>query len=388
GPGLHPYHHAATEASASVDMLKAAMQYCNSAPDIKAKPNGSLYLEGYSQGGHAALATQEELQRNPVPGLILQKTVAGSGAYSLSLVQKNFVFDHADYASPSFLPYLLLGYQEVYGNMYGNLNQVFVQPYSTAMPGLFDGSLTVNEINLQLPAQWQSMFNPTYLWNLRYSYLHPVNSALRKNDLINWKPQSDLHLYYCTCDELVDNNNSLLAYLSFILKGSNRVTTAPLGPFKHAECAPFVMLLAKVKFDCDSHANPCGINLLSLLKSDTDDELVQFSQAMEESYQAPAVEDLLQDNILASYLSQEIPQEKNKLHVYPNPANDIVNVQLSSEMAGKAIISLFDMQGRRIREENYTGNLMIIDVKPLPAGIYKVVVSGDINLSQTLVVSK
>ncbi|TNF41227.1 MAG: hypothetical protein EP310_07630, partial [Bacteroidetes bacterium] len=55
GPGVHPYSHAASEASASVDMLKAAMEYCET---TLVKPNGNLYLSGYSQGAHAALATQ------------------------------------------------------------------------------------------------------------------------------------------------------------------------------------------------------------------------------------------------------------------------------------------------------------------------------------------
>ena len=67
-PSIHPYHHADTEASASVDLLKAALQYCSS-PEVYAKPSGDLYLSGYSQGAHAALATQRELQSDPLPGL-------------------------------------------------------------------------------------------------------------------------------------------------------------------------------------------------------------------------------------------------------------------------------------------------------------------------------
>ena len=93
GPGVHPYQHAASEASASVDMLKAALLLCNTNPLVMAKPNGSLYLSGYSQGAHAALATQNELQLHPIPGLALRKTVAGSGAYSLSYIQKNYLFE-------------------------------------------------------------------------------------------------------------------------------------------------------------------------------------------------------------------------------------------------------------------------------------------------------
>ena len=56
------------EASASVDMMEAVIELCTS-PLVLAKPDGNLYLSGYSQGAHAALATQLELEANPLPGL-------------------------------------------------------------------------------------------------------------------------------------------------------------------------------------------------------------------------------------------------------------------------------------------------------------------------------
>jgi hypothetical protein len=387
GPGIHPYQHADSEASASVDMLKAAMLLCNSYSTIKSKPDGKLYLSGYSQGAHAALATQNELQMNPVPGLSLRKTVAGSGAYSLSYVQKNFVFEQNNYSSPSFLPYLLLGYQEVYRNLYSNLNQVYINPYNTTIPGLFNGLFTTDEINSQLPAAWKSIFAPAFLWNIQNNYFHPVNAALRKNDVINWKPKSDLHLYYCTCDELVDNNNSLLAYLSFVMKGSTSVSCAPVGPFKHAECAPFVLLLSKIKFDCDSHANPCGIDILSLLKSATKEDLSVFSRALLAPDQFPDKDELLKNKLLAAYFQLQ-PEKTDNIRVYPNPALDVVYIDRPADSQAIAKIRLFDMQGRLVIDRIFEGNLIQIDVKHLPAGVYKIVMNGDNSITKSLVVFK
>jgi hypothetical protein len=244
----HPYCHAASEASASIDMLKAAMQLCGN-PMVLAKPDGNLYLCGYSQGAHAVLATQRELQITPVAGLNLSKTVAGSGAYSLSYIQKNYLFDHSIYPSPSFLPYLLLGYQSVYGNLYSDLSQVFTPYYSALIPQLFNGLNTGSYIDAQLPEDWKTMFKPGYLSDVKYRYFHPVNVALRLNDVINWKPRTDLHLYYSTGDEVVARENSLLAYMTFLLKGSSKVTCLPVGSLGHAETAPYVLLLAKIQFD-------------------------------------------------------------------------------------------------------------------------------------------
>ncbi len=386
GPGVHPYSHAASEASASVDMLKAALLFCNSSSLVLSKPNGDLYLSGYSQGAHAALATQNELQQNPVPGLTLRKTVAGSGAYSLSYIQKNYLFEHPVYPSPSFLPYLLLGYNEVYGNLYSNLSQVFVNPYSTTISGLFNGVYTVDEIDSQLPSMWKTMFVPKYLWNIQYNYFHPVNIALRKNDVINWKPKTDLHLYYCTCDELVANENSTLAWLSFLLKGSSKVSCLPVGPFKHAECAPFVLLLAKIQFDCASGVNPCGINLLSLLKSAIETDLTDFTSAVMNFDQFPAADEILQNRELLAYFYE--PAGLGEIQIYPNPATDVVNINMPADEFPVSRINIYDMQGRTVIDKTFNTSTIQLNVNHLQNGIYQMVVNGNVSSAKTLVVFK
>lgn len=386
GPGVHPYQHAASEASASVDMLKAALLFCNTNPLVLAKPNGNLYLSGYSQGAHAALATQNELQLHPIPGLKLRKTVAGSGAYSLSYIQKNYLFQHPVYPSPSFLPYLLLGYQEVYGNLYSNLNQVFTQPYNLTIPGLFDGLKTVDEIDSQLPLQWKTMFVPKYLWNIQYNYFHPVNVALRKNDVINWKPKTDLHLYYCTGDELVANENSMLAYLSFLLKGSSKVSCLPIGPFKHAEGAPFVLLLAKIQFDCASGTNPCGINLLSLLKSATENNLTDFATAVTNVGEFSAADEIIQNKELLAYFNE--PASLDNIQIYPNPASDFVTIDLPAGVSTVSRICLYDIQGRLVMDKTFNTTSILVNVKSLQNGIYQMVLNGNTTSVKTLVVFK
>jgi pimeloyl-ACP methyl ester carboxylesterase len=52
-PGPHPYLHAATEASASLDLLMAARE---ASRQSGVKLPRSLYVTGFSQGGQAALA--------------------------------------------------------------------------------------------------------------------------------------------------------------------------------------------------------------------------------------------------------------------------------------------------------------------------------------------
>jgi hypothetical protein len=60
----HRYFHAATEASSAIDLLAASRKVL---ADLNARQNGELFVFGFSQGGHAALALHRELERMHVP---------------------------------------------------------------------------------------------------------------------------------------------------------------------------------------------------------------------------------------------------------------------------------------------------------------------------------
>lgn len=374
GPGIHPYSHAATEASATVDLLKAVQALCLF-PAIPAKPNGNLYLSGYSQGGHAALATQRELQSNPIPGLALQKTVAGSGAYSMSGVQKLFMLANPNYPNPAFIPYMILGYQGVYGNLYTKLNQVFKGPYHTFIEGLFDGSKTVEEIDAYLPVNWMEMLTNQYLKGFRYDYYHPSNVAMRDNDLINWKPASDLHLYYCNCDELVAKENSMVAYLSFLMKGSLNVTLLSLGNFSHAECAPYMLIVAKLQFDLASGlllSPPDKETVAAGLKSGGADEVAFLMDALDPEATMSA-NDLYANPVVAGFFQGDLTVAV-QLELFPNPATDRVFVTLPDGLGSSVQIRVYDMQGRVVLFLTDCENLVELDVSGLPEGLYQVVI--------------
>lgn len=63
----HPYLNAATEASASLDMLRAAKELCKK---LGVKLNGKLFITGYSQGGHSTAALHALWKKNTPRNLI------------------------------------------------------------------------------------------------------------------------------------------------------------------------------------------------------------------------------------------------------------------------------------------------------------------------------
>ena len=60
GVGFHNYVHAKTEASSTIDLILFGKEF---AYDKGVMPNNQLFLFGYSQGGHATMATVRELQK-------------------------------------------------------------------------------------------------------------------------------------------------------------------------------------------------------------------------------------------------------------------------------------------------------------------------------------
>ncbi len=55
--------------------------------------------------------------------------------------------------------------------------------------------------------------------------------------------------------------------------------------------------------------------------------------------------------------------------VYPNPANDLVNMRFDSPLAGRMIV-LSDLSGRVIRQETVSGSVYTMDISSLPMGMY------------------
>ena len=61
-PGLHPYCHGASEAT-TIDMIRAVREAesLDMIPGMTAD-NGEMFVTGYSQGGHAAMATHKYVE--------------------------------------------------------------------------------------------------------------------------------------------------------------------------------------------------------------------------------------------------------------------------------------------------------------------------------------
>ncbi len=246
-PGRHLYCHAKTEATATVDLLRATKTICE---EKNVLFSDQLFIFGYSQGGHAALATTKEIQFNHQNEFTVTACAPMSGPYDISGAQTDFVLSDEPYGAPFYLPYLMLAYNDIY-KMYDTPSDYLESPYDTLIPPLFDGNFDGWEIDLEMPSVPKDIIKQDVMEDfLLHENTNPFRIALRDNDLTEWKPTVPIIMYYCTADELVNYQNSINAQNAFIVNGSTSTSLyLPSASSNHNDCAEPCFIFARSWFD-------------------------------------------------------------------------------------------------------------------------------------------
>ena len=214
---IHPYIHAATEASAAIDLLRAAKSYT----DEQNLPNsGQLFITGYSQGGHAGMAMHKALNNSTIEGLEVAAGSHMSGIYNVSGELLAASLSEAVYQFPSYVAWIIVGYQSVYGNLYNELSDIFLPAYAPFVQDFIDGVITRRALNDLLVAELEKnhgasipkfLLTESALEAFQNDVNDPFQVALRDNDLLDWVPNSPMRMMYCRADDQVAFTNSTFA---------------------------------------------------------------------------------------------------------------------------------------------------------------------------------
>ena len=339
-PGLHPYCHGESEATATRDMIRAAREFI--ADSLNMIDNGELFLTGYSQGGHAAMAAHKYIEENNLLG---EFNVLGSapcsGPYEMSGAMADTILSPYPYSNPGYLVYLLSAYQMVYGNLYNSYAQVLNSPYDTIVPPFFDGNnttLDMGTLNNLLSGYIDTLMVDTVVANFSNSmstYNHPLWTALLDNDNHDWTPQRPIRMYYCTGDEQVTFQNAIAAEATMQANGANDVQAVNMGSGNHNDCVLPALTNAYLWFDgLRSLCNSTGLN--QQIKFN---DLVVFPNPV--SDQLNVVFDGIGQLKITSVLGQE---------VYKNSINGNVNISVESWASGIYLIEIQNENGRFINQ--------------------------------------
>ena len=261
-PGFHPYVHAKSEATASIDMIRAAREYLTTTNFVD---NNELFLTGYSQGGHACMATTKFIKDESLQSEFnIVASAPSSGPYDLSGIMADTIIAPTPYSNPGYIVYLLASYQLAYGNIFNSWSDVLYSPYDTIVPPFFSGNNTTLDmglLNSLIPNQMNLLIRDTCLNNFINDSVnknHPWWRALIDNDNYDWLPLNPLRMYYCTDDEQIAYTNALNAESTMNNNGALDVQAINMGNNDHEGC--ILPALSSVFNWFQSIRSPCNIS--------------------------------------------------------------------------------------------------------------------------------
>lgn len=332
--GFHPYVHAESQATASIDMYYATIEFIESEENLHY--NGETAITGYSQGGHAAMATLKYAQDNGLSeemGIVAAAPM--SGPYNMSGSQAEVLLSDEPYSNPGYVIYLLMSYETAYGTIYNDLGDIIQSPYNETMLTYFDGAQNEYDMDVPnglLPNLLSEILVDSVLTNMMANDNHPIWTALRDNDNYDWAPQVPIRMYYCSGDEQVPFENSIVARDSMQAKGAVDADAVNVGPgFNHGQCVLPAVLATRTFFN--NQTTPCDLTV------STDD----FGSSRE-------------------------------LKAWPNPTSGPIRFSLPE---ARGIFAVYDVYGHRVLEQRVNRDEIAADLSGFASGVYIAVFSGE-----------
>ncbi|MFT4753362.1 MAG: hypothetical protein ACI85Q_000903 [Salibacteraceae bacterium] len=343
-PGLHPYQHAESEARVSVDIIRATIEFMEDS--LSYIYNNQVYLSGYSQGGHTAMATHKYIQDNNLETeLNVIASAPLSGSFHSSSTQARIVLDDMPFGSQGFVIYMIMAYNDVYGGIYTTPSDYLQSPYDVTIPPLLDGNHDFTELNDSLPNLPSQFLDPTFLANLLADSSTKSTSlwqALLDNDNYDWKPNVPMKLFYCSGDQTVFPQNTLDAFDAMTANGAAQVFKEDLGNLSHTGCI-LPAISNAINFFENLRPN-CGVP-------------ASVSPVVVESFE---------------------------IQLSPNPSSQML--EITSNSLNPVILSVYSITGVEVHQSNFS-NTVQLDVSNWKNGLYYVKTASDKHTSfQPLVI--
>jgi pimeloyl-ACP methyl ester carboxylesterase len=218
----HTYEHRQGLAQASLDMLRAAREFCQ---DNNVKWDNRLYLTGYSEGGYATMALLKLMEDKYPTEFNLRAVTAGAGAYNKTAFMKQII--NAPTSGKAEFNRLYVWVLRTYNTLY-KLNRpmsyYFKAPYAAEAEKGLDANINVS---------LDQTFNDSFKKAINDGTDKDFAAAVADNDIYDWKPKTPLRLYHGDADDLVFYFNSKTAYDAMRARGATNVDLVTLPGANH-----------------------------------------------------------------------------------------------------------------------------------------------------------
>src|ERR1044072_7375637 len=139
----NPYLNADQESKDMVDALTAARSALPTSFAPTVTDSGKLFVTGYSQGGHVAMATHKLLQET---GATITASAPMSGPYAVAAFSDAVFYGQVTRTTPLFMTFTATGYQKAYGDVYSSPTDIFEARYATGIESLLPDSVPRSQL--------------------------------------------------------------------------------------------------------------------------------------------------------------------------------------------------------------------------------------------------
>jgi pimeloyl-ACP methyl ester carboxylesterase len=187
----HPYEHAKNTAQVSLDMLRAAKEYCRI---NNIQLNEKLFLTGYSQGGGATMALHKKIEEEAAGEFRVTASACGAGAYN----KTGFADFLVNATQPQAAINLYIWVLDTYNRIY-KINR----PWTAMLTQPSAAAVQANGVFAPVNPNPQQLFTTEFATGIRNRSDAAFINALRDNDVYDWRPQAPVRLYHGTADTTV-----------------------------------------------------------------------------------------------------------------------------------------------------------------------------------------
>ena len=194
---LHDYFLADHTALVVRDGIDAALEVLRRRGALLASTPMPLLLAGFSQGGHATLATQRLMERQPLDGLALTASASIAGPIDLLDAGLRGALAGQSRHSSLYLAWLATTYARAYNE---DLTTALGAQCADLAQRLFDGHHGDQAVIEALPNDPHALFTEECMDAFANRSDHWIRCALQHNSLLDWTPGTPTRLYYGTQD--------------------------------------------------------------------------------------------------------------------------------------------------------------------------------------------
>lgn len=338
--GLHPYLHPESEAWATIDLLKSIY---NLSDEESLNINSQIFVTGYSQGGHAAMATSRALQEEGEYQVTASAPM--SGPYSISKEMKAFTLSDEEYGFCGYLGSVFLNAKFVYPDLMKDIDveSVFKSDYAKIIRDFEAETIGLSRMNSRMIALLTAnggkiipklMFIDSVENKLENNPEYPLNKALKKMDVCDWVPAFPMKMMYCTADNQVTYRNAVYTDSLMNAKGAENVSAVDV-------------------FSSGNHSSCFNFALLNTIKFFGEYQNIETTG--------------IQNN------------EIGELTIYPNPNYGLLNIKLPSKVGSSIKVVIRNVTGEKVLKKSFERIDLNnqVDITSLESGLFFVEVIED-----------